>query len=392
MTGPSPAKTIFPPSGRSKRLAVHGLRAYARTLRKPSAPFPGPGDAPVRILIQTMGGIGNSLMATPLIDATRAAYPQARIDVLTTPGAAQLLDGLSGIDRVIVDPSSAGGGYGAYWRANADLWAVHYDGWISALNAHLVLFGGRGIIARAKHRVMHEYDFETFDDFSMGFTQVVPRDWDRHDAECNVALIESLSGVPLEVGPMRVALAAGDASDCEPVQKGEDCIVGVCPGSSGWMSFKRWPLESYFQAIRELSAADSGLRFRVFLGPDELDEIQEWKTACSDLAIEIVAGLGLRAYAASVSRCSVVITNDSLPMHICSATQTPVVALFGPTHASRTGPWMVRSRILTAPVDFAPYYEVPYPLDPKQFPDCMALIAVGDVVEATLSLLGTDGA
>ena len=39
---------------------------------------------------------------------------------------------------------------------------------------------------------------------------------------------------------------------------------------------------------------------------------------------------------------------DSGPMHAAAAFKVPVVALFGPTHPERTGPWGPRHRVLQA--------------------------------------------
>ncbi len=53
------------------------LRGYAATV--PTAT----SDAPRAILVHSIGGIGNSLMATPLLRELRRRYPDARIDFLT---------------------------------------------------------------------------------------------------------------------------------------------------------------------------------------------------------------------------------------------------------------------------------------------------------------------
>jgi heptosyltransferase-3 len=39
---------------------------------------------------------------------------------------------------------------------------------------------------------------------------------------------------------------------------------------------------------------------------------------------------------------------DSVPMHIASAMQTPVVVLFGPSGDLEWGPWQVKARVLTS--------------------------------------------
>ena len=47
----------------------------------------------------------------------------------------------------------------------------------------------------------------------------------------------------------------------------------------------------------------------------------------------------LRHLAALISTCDVYIGNDTGPMHIAAAVDTPVVALFGSTNPIRSGPY-----------------------------------------------------
>jgi heptosyltransferase I len=76
------------------------------------------------------------------------------------------------------------------------------------------------------------------------------------------------------------------------------------------------------------------------------------KTSAIDLAGATTVGL----LPALLSRASLLITNDSGPMHIAAAVGTPVVALFGPTSAARTGPYGVGQNVLTGKVPCSPCF------------------------------------
>ncbi len=59
---------------------------------------------------------------------------------------------------------------------------------------------------------------------------------------------------------------------------------------------------------------------------------------------------------ALLRRASLLLTNDSGPMHIAAAVGTPVVALFGPTSALLTGPYGVGHHVLTGTVACRPCF------------------------------------
>jgi len=92
-------------------------------------------------------------------------------------------------------------------------------------------------------------------------------------------------------------------------------------------------------------------------------------------------------YAASLANMNVVVSNDSLPMHLCAALKVPVVALFGPTDPAQTGPWQARARVISSETDYTPFYTLPYPLDPNQFPNSMDTISPDRVEQAIEELL-----
>ena len=55
-------------------------------------------------------------------------------------------------------------------------------------------------------------------------------------------------------------------------------------------------------------------------------------------------------------RASLLVTNDSGPMHIAAAVGTPVVALFGPTDPVKTGPYGKGHVVLSHAVECRPCF------------------------------------
>ncbi len=86
--------------------------------------------------------------------------------------------------------------------------------------------------------------------------------------------------------------------------------------------------------------------------------------------------------AAAISHCSVIVTNDSGPLHLATALAVPSVSIFGPTDPARTvipG----ASRVLQQPVGCQPCYERDCPLRHHR---CMTEISVDDVFGAAVGL------
>ena len=104
------------------------------------------------------------------------------------------------------------------------------------------------------------------------------------------------------------------------------------------------------------------------------------KEICQGLSPRVInmAGLtSLRELASLISVCDVLLTNDSGPMHIAGAFQTPVVALFGSTNSIVTGPWK-NGKVIQKHVECSPCYRRTCPIDFR----CMKRIEVDEVVLA----------
>ncbi len=103
-------------------------------------------------------------------------------------------------------------------------------------------------------------------------------------------------------------------------------IIGLCPGSKHYE--KRW---LKYRELAELLIDDGDKNIIVFSGSsDEFDSnlniSSEKLVAAHNLKIDLVAGL--------MSKCDLIVTNDSGLMHLAVSLSAPVVAIFGPTHPS----------------------------------------------------------
>lgn len=153
--------------------------------------------------------------------------------------------------------------------------------------------------------------------------------------------------------------------------------VGLSPFAR-WKT-KSWPRE-YFARLGDLISA-SGATVVIVGGAEE-----ERKNIASLMKHRAITSAGTGdplKLAAVLKRLHVLVTNDTGPMHLAAAVGTAVVALFGPTNPSRTGPYGEKHRVICAPVDCRPCYR--RECDKEE--NCMRAISVEKVREAVEGII-----
>ena len=110
-------------------------------------------------------------------------------------------------------------------------------------------------------------------------------------------------------------------------------LIGVHPGGN-W-EYKLWDAKNYAQVASTL-AKKLDATILLFAGPDERER-QTQVANMMDVPPILVKTDDLRQLSALISACDVYIGNDTGPMHIAAAVDTPVVALFGSTNHIRSG-------------------------------------------------------
>jgi heptosyltransferase-2 len=164
-----------------------------------------------------------------------------------------------------------------------------------------------------------------------------------------------------------------------------DIIVGVNPGST-YGGAKRWLPERFAEVTERLSRSIPESRDRqvsvVIFGAKGEERLgQDIAARLSARSLVLSGATTIRELMVAVKRCDVLLTNDTGPMHIASAFQVPVVAIFGPTDWRTTSPFGNGHTIVRQPVDCAPCLLRECPIDHR----CMTRVSVDQVYEAGLS-------
>lgn len=169
-------------------------------------------------------------------------------------------------------------------------------------------------------------------------------------------------------------------------------LVGISP-SAAYGSAKEWPPERFRELIPRLQQEKSlgNVEILLFGSTKEREKISKIADGGEVNHIHNLAGrLSLRQVIVAISFCRLFISNDSGLMHIASAFNLPLIALFGPTRPHKTGPLHKNSRVLYHPVACAPCLYRDCPLNHDNHA-CMKTITVDEVLAAIRQLSGGMG-
>ena len=304
----------------------------------------------MKVLILKPSSLGDVVQALPVARLIRAHRPEAEIDWFLNRELAPLLEGDPDLRGII--PFDRKGwvgplGWPEAWSTLRSLRTRRYD-WVIDLQS-LARTGAIAWLANGGFTIGLDDGREGapgFHDFS------VPRPTPAtHAVDWYLGVLRHL-GIPVhrnfEWLPAREWAAAPVRARCaEPGTR----WIGLQPGAR-WTN-KRWPVES-FAVLARMLARDPSLRIAVFGGRDDAALGAAIAAASPGRVQDFCGRLGLPELVEWLRACAVLVTNDTGPMHIAAAVGTPVVAPFGPTAATRTGPYGQIDTILRVNLACAP--------------------------------------
>ena len=120
--------------------------------------------------------------------------------------------------------------------------------------------------------------------------------------------------------------------------EGIESYIGIVPGVGNLRPHRSWQFEKWVSLVDHFKKIDE-IAAIIIGGPEEKELGEKLIKSCGPNDINMCGKLSLSQTAAALSQCSVVITGDTGPAHISCAVGTPVIGLYGPTLATRSGPY-----------------------------------------------------
>ncbi len=324
--------------------------------------------------------IGDLVMATPILEDLRNAYPQAKITAMCRTPIADLLKGNPHIDAIFY--FSKKGPIAEKKILLEKLKKGKYDLGILLTNSFSSAWWfWQG---KVKNRLGYASNSRAlFLSYDISFPESIHR---QHLVKTYKNLLSPL-GIPLSTTPPRLFLEEEEIEKARHLLKqhgvsSDSIIVGINPGAA-YGTAKCWLPERFREVTEKL--LENKEVFIVYFG-DQLTAplVNDICKALPERVINLAGLTSLREYAALISLCRVLLTNDSGPMHMADALGTPLIALFGSTSDVTTGPYR-GGKVIHKRVKCSPCYQRTCPID---FP-CMKQIEAKEVSQALENILKT---
>ncbi len=278
-----------------------------------------------RLLVISLAGIGDTLMATPFVHELRLAFPEAAIEALVMwPGARSLLEDsphLSAIHQHSFIKASKFASLRCLWRLRRRRFDVSFNVHPQGRRDYRWVAWAIGAPRRFSHRYENH---RPFDDRLV--TDTLPQDYTVHASENNRRFLDLL-GMPshLPRPAYELYLAAAEATWAEAWltrnQLHGERWLGVHVGSGGTknLALRRWPLERYLELFRELEEVHPELAVVFFGGPDEAEAHGRLFQELRGGRVYFAEAPSLRHAAALLGRAHAFLSVDTLFMHLAAA-------------------------------------------------------------------------
>jgi ADP-heptose:LPS heptosyltransferase len=282
----------------------------------------------VKILLISLAGIGDTLLATPIIRALRRGWPNAIIDVFVLwKGAADLLQDNPFVNRIYQCDLLHGNRFSSL-RLLAALRKNRYD---VSINSHPQARTHYRLIAAligAKKRITHDYECSSFVDRWL-MTDGIPQTYEKHSVEQNLDLLVCMgnsSETPLSAPEIFLSDSDKQFADHFISQHLDaKILIGFHVGSGGTKNLvlKRWPLENFEELLRLLLKKEPNTAFLLFGGPQERADHARLVREISTPRLLFPQTQNLKQTAALIKYCRIFVSVDTALMHIAAAVGVP---------------------------------------------------------------------
>ncbi len=282
-------------------------------------------DTTKQILIIQTAFLGDVILTLPLLQVLKKKYPESKIDFLCIPRTSELLKNNPYVNEVIVyDKKNSG--VGKFMELIKSLKNKRYD---------LIISPHRSFRSSLISRLSSARKTISFDKSSLSFLydSKVQYQTGIHEIQRNLKLLEPLEIKEHKIFKPELFPSIEEKGKIDKLLSdnkinSDDKLIAIAPGSV-WFT-KRFPKEKFVKLIDMLDSLSVKI---ILVGGGEDRDLCEYilQNSSNKNIINTAGTLSILESAELIKRCTLLITNDSAPLHIANAMETNVIAIFGAT-------------------------------------------------------------
>ena len=297
-----------------------------------------------KIAVLRAGGLGDLVFTLPALRALREAYPEAEITLLGASLQTELLSGRSEpVEYAITVPPSTGvnGPDTGVDEDEEELERFYARMREERFDLALQMHGGGGYSNPFVRKLGARVTAGTKTPEAVALDRNVPYVYYQSEILRYLEVASLVGARTADLEP-HLPVTDGDLAEAKCAdQEAEGPLVALHPGAGD--PRRRWPPEK-FASLGD-SLARVGARVAVVGIEEDRSLISGVLDAMSHEAHNLCGRLSLGGLAGVLSRCAVVVSNDSGPLHLATAVGVPTVGIYwGPNLINATPPMRARHR------------------------------------------------
>ncbi|HSW54471.1 MAG TPA: glycosyltransferase family 9 protein [Ignavibacteriaceae bacterium] len=282
-----------------------------------------------KILIIKLDAVGDVLRTTSILKPLKKKYPDSYIEWCTRNNSLELFKNNSLVDEVITIEDDA------LSRITAEEYDIVINLDTSKLSSAIAanasgkekfgfVLSKKGFVEAATESAQHWLEMSAFDDVK------------KANQKSYQQIMYEILELNLPVEPPIIQTTEKDrakiaANDFVKNIISQKPIIGLNVGVGTKWPSKGWPLKRWKELINKLGNDQYNLL--LLGGPEETEIISQLEKEYKYL-INTGCDNSLLEFAAIVDLCDLVITADTMALHIATALEKKIIALFGPTSAN----------------------------------------------------------
>jgi heptosyltransferase I len=291
---------------------------------------------PASVCILRLSAVGDVCHTLPVVRSLQLAWPDTRFTWIIGKLEASLVADIPGIEFIIFDKAK---GLGAYRALRNALRRRDFD---LLLHMQMSLRASLASSLAIRAPIKLGFDRQRAHDWQWLFTnQRIAYKPRQHVMDSFFGFAEAC-GVTARVlrWDIPVPAEARAFADQHIPDSVRTLVISPC-ANARFRNFRNWRADRY-AAVADYAADKLGLRVYLSGGPSAVEH--EYGATIMQAAhsrpVNLIGQTNLKQLRALLGRASVLISPDSGPVHMATASGTPVIGLYAATNPDRAGPYL----------------------------------------------------